>query len=207
MKGKIWLIVMLALAIPALVSAQDSVQTGTSTTTTVRTSTSTASGNQSGERIGFGPIIGWTKASNGDAVKLTGGAALRMKFGEVFGLEGAISYREDKFNNGAVTARSWPIQVTGLFYLVPVVYGAVGAGWYHSTFDYDLGKYPAGTESETKTNFGWHFGGGLEIPAGRASLVADIRYVFLNYDFKQLPGVGSENSNFYTVTVGLLFGL
>ena len=201
MKRRILLIMVFALAIPALVCAQN---TGTSTTTTVSTSTSSA--NQ-GEGIGFGPILGWTKARDADAVKLTGGVALRMKFGQAFGMEGAISYREDKYNHGAVTATTWPVQVTGLFYLVPVVYGAIGAGWYHTTLDYDMSRYPAGTESETKTNIGWHFGGGVEVPLGRASFVADIRYVFLNYDFKQLPGVGSENSNFYTVTAGLMFGL
>ncbi len=42
---------------------------------------------------------------------------------------------------------------------------------------------------------------------GGASLTADIRYVFLNYDWSNFPGAGGNNANFYVINVGLLFGL
>lgn len=197
-----------ALAIPLLVSAQtDTTTQGSSTTTTVTTSTSTSNSTNWGGGVGFGPMLGWTRANGSDDGQLTGGLALRMHLSPTLGLEGAILYRQDKFHNGAVTAKTWPVQVTGLLYLVPSIYGAIGAGWYHTTYDYDAGIYPTGTAGGTQTRFGWHFGGGLEVPLGRASFAADIRYVFLNYDFKQLPGTGGTNANFYTINVGLLFGL
>ena len=208
MRGRILLIMVVALAIPCLALAQTDTTTqgGSSTTTTVTTSTSTSSTNWGGG-AGFGPMLGWSRANNSDAGRLEGGLALRMHISSALGVEGAVFYRQDKYNNGAVTATTWPIQVTGMLYIVPMVYGAIGAGWYHTTFDYDMSVYPAGTVSNTQTQFGWHFGGGLEVPLGRASFTADIRYVFLNYDFKQLPGTGGTNANFYTVNVGILFGL
>jgi opacity protein-like surface antigen len=58
---------------------------------------------------------------------------------------------------------------------------------------------------ETKQEFGWHFGGGVEFPVGsNFKLTANIRYVFLNYDFKKITGSGDLNSNFTVATVGLL---
>ncbi len=96
--------------------------------------------------VGFGPVLGWTKARDADAGKLTGGLAMRLKLSPALGVEGSIMYREDKYNNGAVTASTWPVQVTGLIYLVPMVYGAIGAGWYHTTLDYDQSVYPVGTD-------------------------------------------------------------
>ena len=99
--------------------------------------------------------------------------------------------------------------VTGLFYPLPIVYGAVGVGWYNTTFDYDEGKPGLlGLGSETKQEFGWHFGAGAELPLGaHTKLVGDVRYVFLNYDFKQFPGSSGLSSDFYVITVGLLFAL
>ena len=62
--------------------------------------------------------------------------------------------------------------------------------------------------SETKQQFGWHFGGGLELPVfSSVKLVGDMRYVFLNYNFKSFPGSNGVNSNFYVMSVSLLFGL
>ena len=200
MKRRVLQIMVLALAIPCLVSAQS--DPGTQNTTTTNKGTTADQGS-----VGFGPVLGWTKARDADEGKLTGGLALRLKLSSVLGVEGSIMYRQDKYDDGAVTASTWPVQVTGLIYLVPMIYGAMGAGWYHTTLDYDQTVFPTGTAGETTTNFGWHFGGGLELPLGRASFVADIRYVFLNYDFKTLPGSSGTNSNFYVIQAGLLFGL
>jgi len=99
--------------------------------------------------------------------------------------------------------------VTGLIYPLPIVYGAIGAGWYNTTFDYDQSKFPLQAfEDETKQEFGWHFGGGVELPVGsNFKLTADIRYVFLNYDFNEIPGSSHLDSNFYVLTAGFLFGL
>jgi hypothetical protein len=98
--------------------------------------------------------------------------------------------------------------ITALVYPLPIIYGAIGAGWYNTTFDYNKAIIGQDIASETKLQTAWHFGGGIEFPIGTsAKLVGDIRYVFLNYHFKQFPGSSGLNANFYVITIGLLFGL
>jgi hypothetical protein len=38
-----------------------------------------------------------------------------------------------------------------------------------------------------------------------ASFVGDLRYVFLDYDFKNAPGSNGVKSDFYVASVGILF--
>jgi hypothetical protein len=160
----------------------------------------------SAQSIKLGPQAGYQKAKDADAGKLMGGAALRLKLTPALGIEGSINYRQEKFNNGALTVRSWPVMVTGLLYPLPIVYGAVGAGWYNTKFEFEPAGGVVGIE-ETKQEFGWHFGGGVELPVGAGTkLSGDIRYVFLNYDFDKVPGVQVDR-DFYVVSAGLLFGL
>ncbi len=162
--------------------------------------------------VSFGPQVGIYKSQDADDTNILGGGTLRLRFSEVLGVEASVNYRKENYGNGFATVRSWPVMVTGLFYPNPVVYGAIGAGWYNTSIDYNfppgfLGG-PATITSETKQEFGWHFGGGVELPVGSVvRLVGDIRYVFLNYDFKNLPGSNGINSNFYVATAGLLFNL
>ncbi|MCX5753042.1 MAG: outer membrane beta-barrel protein, partial [Candidatus Krumholzibacteria bacterium] len=114
---------------------------------------------------------------------------------------------QEKYADDLLTVRSWPVMVTGLIYPLPMIYGAMGFGWYNTTFDYDQNRLPL-LKDETAQKVGWHFGGGVELPVGtKVKLTADIRYVFLNYDFKEIPGHGDMSSNFYVLTAGLLFGL
>ena len=156
---------------------------------------------------GFGPQLGYYKAQDADDGTYTGGLALRLKLMSVFGVEASINNRQEKYANDALTVRSWPVMVTGLIYPVPIAYGAIGFGWYIVTLHYDQNKFPLFAD-ETTQKVGWHFGGGLELPLGsNITLTGDIRYVFLNYDFKQFPGSNNINSDFTVLTVGLLFGL
>ena len=61
---------------------------------------------------------------------------------------------------------------------------------------------------DTNSEFGWHFGGGVELPLGSsAHLVGDLRYVFLDYSFDAVPGGGEIDDDFYMATAGLLFNL
>lgn len=161
------------------------------------------------QSISLGPQLGYQKARDADQGNFMGGAALRFKLIPAIGIEAAINYRQEKFANDALTVRSWPLMATGLIYPVPIVYGAMGFGWYNTTFDYDQSKFPLQVvDDETKREVGWHFGGGLELPVGsKSKFTADIRYVFLDYKFAQIPGSGDVNSNFYVVTAGFLFGL
>ncbi len=97
---------------------------------------------------------------------------------------------------------------TGLIYPLPILYGAVGFGGYSLNFDFDQNKAP-GSQDQTMKKVGWHFGGGLELPIGSAfKLTGDVRYVFLDYKFEELPGHGNlKNSDFFIITAGLLFNL
>ncbi len=170
----------------------------------------TASAQVTGEpigRISLGPQIGYFQSKDADNGKLMLGAALRAKVADVLGIEGSIDYRQEEYSSGAATVTSWPVMVTALIYPVPVIYGAIGAGWYNSSVDY---KYPLGinVSGETKQEFGWHFGGGLELPVGSsAELVGDVRYVFLNYNFQNFPGSNGTTNNFYVIDVSVLFNL
>lgn len=159
------------------------------------------------QSIHLGPQLGYYRAQDADKGNFMGGAALRATLVPVLGVEASINYRQEKYADGALTVRSWPVMVTGLIYPLPFVYGAMGAGWYNTTFDYNQDKLP-GIHNDTSQEFGWHFGAGVELPVGLFfKLTGDVRYVFLDYDFKEIPGSGDLKSNFYVVTVGLLFGL
>jgi opacity protein-like surface antigen len=160
-----------------------------------------------GASISIGPQLGFYKARDADNGSFIGGATCRLKFTPVLGAEASINYRQETYGNDAVTVRSWPVMVTGLLYPLPVVYGAIGAGWYNTTFDYNQSKIPL-LADETMQKFGWHFGGGVELPASSSiKLIGDIRYVFLDYDFKEIPGSSDPKSDFFVITVGILFGL
>ena len=156
-----------------------------------------------GQTIRLGPQVGLQKAAAADDAKFMFGAALRLKLTSALGVEGSINYRQEKFANDALTVRSWPIMLTGMLYPLPIVYGGVGAGWYNTTFDFDL----PGVDNETKQEFGWHFGAGVELPLGKKTrLTGDLRYVFLDYDFDEVP-FQDVDSNFYMISAGILFGL
>ena len=159
--------------------------------------------------IGLGPQLGYQKAKDADQGNFMGGAALRFKLAPAIGVEASINYRQEKYANDALTVRSWPIMATGLIYPIPVVYGAIGFGWHNATFDYDQSKFPfQAVDDETKREVGWHFGGGVELPVGsKSKFTADIRYVFLDYAFEEIPGSNGLNSNSFAITAGFLFRL
>jgi opacity protein-like surface antigen len=156
--------------------------------------------------LGLGPQVGFHKSQDADEGKPMGGLAMRMKLSPSLGVEGSINYRQEKFNNETLTVRSWPVMVTGLYYPLPIVYGAIGAGWYNTKFEFTPAAGGTSIE-ESQQEFGWHFGGGAELPlGGNTKLAGDVRYVFLNYNFDKVPGVQVDR-DFYVITVGLLFGL
>jgi len=185
--------------------AQDTSTSTTTTTTTVNHDDDYDQDNDA-PRVLFGPIVGISKSPDADA-NLIGGGALRLKLLPFLGLEGSITYHQEEFgDDDALTVKSWPIQVTGMLYPVQWLYGSMGAGWYMTTFDYDPDV--EFLDDDTTDEFGWHFGGGLEVPLGeRIRLAGDLRYVFIDYDFEGVPGIDEDiDSNFYMATAGLLIG-
>lgn len=161
------------------------------------------------QSIKIGPQIGFQKAQDADDGKFMGGVAMRLKLTPSLGVEASINYRSEEYSDGALTVKSWPVMITGLYYPIPLVYGAIGTGWYNTTFDYDQSKFPFEViADETKQKVGWHFGGGVELPVGKSSkFTGDIKYVFIDYDFDSIPGISDKSSDFYVISIGFLFGL
>jgi hypothetical protein len=156
----------------------------------------------------LGPNVGIFKSNDSDNANVLYGVNLRIKSSPIFGIEGAISYRQEKYSNESVTVKTWPITVTALLYPLPIAYGAMGAGWYNTTIEYDPVFFNLEDNSRTTREFGWHFGGGVELPAGKATKVfGDIRYTFLDYNFEALPTSDDIDSNFYVITIGFLWEL
>ncbi len=163
----------------------------------------------SAQSSGIGPQMGYFKTSDADQGNFTGGAVIRMPLSPALSLEGSINYRQEEFLDEQVTVKNWPLMVTGLFYPLPIVYGAAGAGWYNTTIDYDQDLLGINApEDETKQKFGWHFGGGVELPFGTGStLFGDIRYVFIDYNFDEIPGSSEISSDFVVMQLGLVFNM
>lgn len=161
------------------------------------------------QSLAVGPQLGYQEAKDADHGRLMAGAALRLPLSSMLALEAAINYRQEKYSNDGLTVRSWPVMASALIYPIPLVHGTAGAGWYNTTFDYNQSKAGFGEfEDETTQKFGWHFGGGIDLPVGKSTvLAADIRYVFLDYDFKALPGSRDLKSDFYVISAGLLWEL
>jgi len=155
----------------------------------------------------LGLQAGYYKAQDADEGSFTGGAAWRFKFNPMLGVEASITYRQEKYLNELLTLRSWPVMVTGLIYPLPIIYAAMGIGWYNTTFDYDQERLPY-LNDDTVQKIGWHFGGGIELPVESNFIVTgDLRYVFLDYNFKEFPGSDKLKSNFYVISIGLLYSL
>jgi len=156
----------------------------------------------------LGPHLGIQKSRDAQDANYLVGATLRLKLSPFLGAEGDISYRQEKYGSGAVTVRNWPVTVTGLLYLLPTVYGGVGAGWYNTSFDYADTYNKGGYGDETTQEFGWHLAVGVELPASpKVRLFGDVRYVFLDYEFKDLPDavLDGAKSDFYSINAGILF--
>jgi hypothetical protein len=148
------------------------------------------------------PSILWTKSvdDNGGDAKMSGGLALRFPL-PLLKLEGAISYRQDKFSSGGLEVRQWPVTASAWLSPFPMVYVGGGLGWYRTTYDY-ASTLPY--KDTTSQNTGVHLGGGLTVPIGpKLGLDFNGRYVFMqrNGDNVQLPT--TFNPDFWTTSLGL----
>ncbi len=154
----------------------------------------------------LGLHIGVQKARDADNSNTIFGGLIRSKVND-WAIEASIDYRQEKFYDGNVTVRSWPVMLTLLYYPVPVLHADFGAGWFNTSFAYSSAYKapPINASDDTAQRFGWHFGGGVEFPLDRVTLTADLRYVFLDYKWNFVPGTGARRGNFYMLTFGMLF--
>jgi opacity protein-like surface antigen len=160
--------------------------------------------------IYVGPHLGIQKSQDAKEASYLAGATLRLKLMSILGVEGDIGYRQEKYGSDVLTVREWPATVTGLLYPLPIIYGGVGGGWYNSTLDYSDRYNQAGYKDDTATKFGWHLVVGIELPASpKLKIFGDVRYVFLDRKFKNLPDavLDGAKANFYSINIGLLFRL
>jgi hypothetical protein len=158
----------------------------------------------------FGPHIGIQKSQGAEDANYLVGATLRLKLLPVLGAEADIGYRQEKYGSDVVTVKNWPVTFTGLLYPLPVIYGGIGGGWYNTTFDYADTYNDLGFDDETTREFGWHLAAGIELPVSPSVIMfGDVRFVFLDYEFKDLPDavLDGADSDFYSINVGLLFSL
>ncbi len=156
--------------------------------------------------FGVGPRGGYSKSADADEGAFTVGAAGRLKLGAI-GVEGAIDYRSESFQNDAVKIKSWPVTASVLFYPLPIIYGVAGMGWYNTTIEYDPSLMGLGMESEqTETETGYHIGAGVEIPFISPTITADVRYVFMDYDWGPLPEGEEIDADTIVFTISLFWG-
>ena len=154
----------------------------------------------------IGPQVGYFKASDADNGNIMPGAALRLRLANALGFEASIDFRQEHYRNEAITLKSWPVLITGLFYPTQNIYGAIGVGWYNTQIEYSKELNFLSDKSSQK--FGWHFGAGVEMPLSKKiKLATDFRYTFLNYDFEEVPGSSNISSDYFIITAGLFFQL
>ena len=158
--------------------------------------------------FGVGPRGGYYKSKDADSGRLFVGAAARFKLASL-GFEGAIDYRSEEYSVAGfnMKATAWPVTASILFYPLPIVYAVAGFGWYNTTLEFSSDLFSINIPSETAQETGYHFGAGAEIPFGSVTFAADIRYVFLEYQFSAASTTGTIESNFYALTISMFWGL
>ena len=129
------------------------------------------------------------------------GVMVRLRHMMFFGIEGAIDSHKQDLDNGA-ELRSTPISISAMVYPVPFVYGLAGLGFYHTTLK-------SGGDETSDSKMGYHFGAGVEMPlVPLLKMTGDLRYRFLNYEFKDIPGsVGKVDADGYAISAGLILYL
>lgn len=147
------------------------------------------------------PSVGLARSVDSDETKSLYGLALRS-YVIPHVLEGEIQgqYHQETLYNGGLKLKTWP--VTASFYIAPVsvLYVGAGAGWYHTTFDYEESL---GIPNKTTEQFGVHVGGGMQVPImPNAALDLNGRYVFLeDQESKLIPE--KFNPDFWSASLGL----
>jgi hypothetical protein len=165
--------------------------------------------------LGLGGHAGYFRVTDEGEKKFFAGAHARLRLPLFLTFEGALDYRPsaERTVNGPgpgtdLDVTTYPITISAMAYPIPIVYLLAGVGWYNTTIEFKDSGVTTGPDSETKDNFGSHFGAGIELPiGGNKSLSADVRYVFLNYDVTKLDlgGLKELDADYFSFQVGLTF--
>lgn len=147
------------------------------------------------------PSVGMTRAIHGDnEVTPFGQLALRTRWSPLVSSEIGVGYRQDRYDDGALTVRTWPVQATLWLSPIPQVYAGAGVGMYNSSLDF---RDDLGLRNRTTQRFGTHVGGGLAIPlTSGVGLDLNAKYVFLE---RQNVDFFSFDPSHWTTSAGLAF--
>ena len=154
------------------------------------------------QSLSVGPQFGFIKSTDADDAIVMPGAALRLNL-VGFSVEGSVYYKSEEYNNGLIKAKSYPIMLTAMINILPILHAEGGIGWYNTKIEYSGNLSTLKTEKAS--DVGYHLGAGVELPAGNILLTGDIRYVFLNVELNNFANVSELKSNFYVIMVGVMF--
>jgi opacity protein-like surface antigen len=130
-----------------------------------------------GASLGGRAAYFWPAQSDAGSGQWMGGAQLRFYLAKFFAVEGSADYRQQRTSGASTIADIYPVQVSGLLYLLPnspvSPFALGGVGWYFTHV-----RGPNGFD-QTSNRFGSHVGGGLQFFLSRHwSLDATYRYIF-----------------------------
>lgn len=165
------------------------------------------------QSLSFGPQFGFVKTKDAEKSVMMPGGAIRLNLGGL-GVEGAMYYKKDDYNytvgttTSTITTKTYPIMLTALLKVLPIIHAEVGIGWYNTKIDYSkLSTAWTSIKEETKNKFAYHIGAGAEIPVGSFIITGDVRYVFYELKLDQLTQPKNLKSDFYAIMVGVMLKL
>jgi len=151
------------------------------------------------------PALGITNSTSdqSDEIKLFGSLAARGNIAQALKAEVGVMYRNESYMNGNLNVRMWPITASLYVTPTPQLYLGGGVGWYNTTLDYDD---DTGIDSSTHQDFGFHVGGGVQVPvAEKVSVDLGGRYTFMDDVETELNDLDNLNPDFWTTQLGLAF--
>jgi opacity protein-like surface antigen len=157
-----------------------------------------------GASLGGRAAYFWPAGSDAGSGQWMGGAQLRFYLANFFAVEGSADYRQQRFGGNTI-ADIYPVQVSGLLYLLPnspvSPFALGGVGWYFTHV-----RGPSGFD-QTSNRFGSHVGGGLQFFLSRHwSMDASYRYIFTDRITTTSNGVRvSVNGDGHMATGGINF--
>jgi hypothetical protein len=164
--------------------------------------------------LGIGGHLGYFSAGDDGEKTVYGGGHVRLRLPILLSFEGAMDYRPSASRDvaeapgGEMDVTTYPITISALAYPFPSFYLLAGIGWYNTTIELTDSGISTGPDSDTHDNFGSHFGAGLDLPIGsNKSINGDMRYVFLDYDVRDLDiaGLSDLDANHFSIGVGITF--